>query len=153
MKFPTPLEPYRWMIEIAAAVILVTTLSVMWNNHNVEQQRLGAQAILQADQKARDEQKQQDAAKFAAAGETHAKEMGDIAAYNFDAGQSSVVCHNRTPRGNVPATVVHGDTGAASAVVPGDVEVHHDITRPLQLLARRADKLSADARQLSSEAH
>lgn len=66
-----------------------------------------------------------------------------------------VVCHS-TASGAGPMSTAIGlpDGGSAAAVVVhGDADVHPDITDALQVLALRADKLAADARELNSAAH
>jgi len=66
-----------------------------------------------------------------------------------------VVCHaDESDPGTVSAAPgVPADGGAAAGVVPDDTGVHPDITPALVLLARRADRLSADARRLNSAVH
>lgn len=66
-----------------------------------------------------------------------------------------VVCHaDESDPGTVSAAPgVPADGGAAAGVVQSGAGVHPDITPALVLLARRADRLSADARRLNSAVH
>ena len=64
-----------------------------------------------------------------------------------------VVCYTPRP-GPVPSSAgVSTGGGTASAVVPEDAGVHPDISEALGLLAKRADKLAADARELDALTH
>jgi hypothetical protein len=64
-----------------------------------------------------------------------------------------VVCHASGGSPVPGAASVSGGGGPPAAVVPEDAGVHPDIGPALGLLARRADKLAADARELNSLTH
>ena len=153
MNFPTPLTPYRWAIELGVVAVMAITFSVMWHNHNVKEQEIGAQRVILADKTATDRQKAIDDKKIKDAGDAHAQEIAKINAFATGGGDFHVVCRATYPPRSVPAPGVHDGDSTTAALVQPDAGVHPDIVPALRLLAKRGDVLSADTRQLNAETH
>lgn len=156
-----PAIPARLLVEIIAALALITAGIVAWQMHDRTEQALGAQRIRDADAAAVVKQAAavkaqalQDAAKLAEAHRDHEKELSALAVQYGN--QSRVVCHSTVPPGARPVPDAPGPAtrpGAPAGVLRADADVHPDITGALYLLARRADTLAADARELERAAH
>jgi hypothetical protein len=138
--------PLRLYLYAGLAALLVA--GFFWYRHTLIVE--GEAKIIAADRAAAERQARADEAKLATARTEHEKELAQIAAAQFDAGRTSVVCYSSRP---VRPPAVSGGGSPAPAVVSGPPEVHPDITGLLFLLAKRADKLSADARELNAATH
>jgi hypothetical protein len=138
--------PLRLYLYAGIAALLV--VGFFWYRHALIVE--GEAKIIAADRAAADRQAKVDEAKLVTARTEHEKELAQIAAAQFDAGRTSVVCYSSRP---VRPPVVSGGGSPAPAVVPADASVHPNVEPALFLLAKRADKLSADARELNAATH
>ena len=143
-------------IHVIYAAIIVAILGggATWLHYrDMRYEEAGVQKQLAADKKVNDLQVKLDEAKKAKAGEVNAKDLADIASYNFNAGKSSVVCYSTRPASQVPAaTVLNSGSPPASVVAPSD-GLHPDISGALKVFATLAARLQADANRLNAETH
>lgn len=96
----------------------------------------------------------QDQARLQLARRSHELEIAQLAVAARKPLPSVRLCSDTRLAGPVSApTVISGGADPAAGLLPGDFVVHPDLTPALDLLVQRADKLSADARELNSAAH
>lgn len=149
-----PLLPLRVYLYAAAAISLAVLL-LAYRSHliglgearGVEHDRVAAEAQREA---VAAEAKRW-AAKLQDARTSHDAE---VAALLVPAAVHHIVCHDAPRPGPVPGPAgVSTGAGPAPGVVQQDAGLHPDIGPALDLLARRADKLAADARELDALTH
>ena len=143
----------RLAIEIVAGLALLALLGGLWLRHDNHLIDEGIQKQVATDKAAASAQKAWDDAKLKRVGESHATEKRDLQAALDAALAKPPVVRCYSTASSVPAANVPGSPSAAAAVLHEDDAVHPDISRPLLLLAGRADKLSADARELDAATH
>ena len=142
-------------LYLYAGLLAALLAAGLWYRHTLIAE--GEARVIAADRDAADKQREAVAAEakkwsktLEIARESHDAEVASVLA-PFPVHR--VVCHASDP-GPVPGSQgVSTGTGAPAAVVPEDAGVHPDIGPALGLLAKRADKLAADARELDSLTH
>jgi hypothetical protein len=139
----------RLEIEILVFLFLSMSFGLWLHARDVRFEKQGIQKQAQVQKEAATKQKEIDDQKIKEAGEQYAKDMADIAKYNFDGGTSSVVCHT-TPR-RMPETPVRPNGTETTPVVASDDVVHPDIRPALEMYARLAARLQAGANRLDDE--
>jgi hypothetical protein len=153
MSLFSPLAPYRLLIELGVVVVASGVLYGMWVHHDHVMIKQGQDQIIAADKAATDKQAKIDAVVIKTSEDKHAQEIDALkTAYltPIDLGRK-LMCFSTPNR--VPEAPVLINTGPAPVVVQPDMGVHPDLSAAIKLLLKRADGLSADARELVSETH
>jgi len=140
-------------LEILAGLLSALALFIAWDHwHSLKVgEREGIAAQVAAEKRAAAKQQAKDDAVLLAAKDAHAKEIAELDQHYAAALPVSVRCYPSTSR--VPAAGLPLDRSPAPVMVQHDAEVHPDITGPLRVLLGRADRLSADARELNAAVH
>jgi hypothetical protein len=150
----------HWKIAVGAALAIF----VWWRLHALEAAafKRGYQQAVSENAKALDDWRQRydaqvrkDEERIASAHRSHELELAQLAALHSQP-LPRIVCRrtDESRAGDVSAGPgISGGTDSAAGVVPPDAGVHADIVPALFLLVERADRLSADTRELNSAVH
>lgn len=143
-------------ITIEAIGVVLLLFAFGWYSYSMENR--GVEKQLKRDLVAADQQREAVATeakawarKLANEGDRHASEIADLAAHQPKPGV--VRCYPAAPAAMPGPAGVPKGASATPGVVPGDAGLHPDIAPALRLLARRADRLAADARELDRLTH
>lgn len=139
----------RLAVEVVVVGLLIAAFAAWIHTREVQAEKRGIEKQVQVQKEAAAKQKEIDDQKLKEAGEQYAKDMADIAKYNFDGGTASVVCR-ATPR-RVPETGIPSSPNTVPGVVATDDVVHTDVTYALRVYAAGVAALAADHNRLVSE--
>ena len=143
-------------LYLYAGLLAALLAAGLWYRHSLIAE--GEARVVQADRDAADKQREAVAAEAKKWSKTLeiARESHDAetAALLVPTPTHHVLCHNAPGPSPVPGPAgVPSGASPAAGVVQQDAGLHSDIGPALDMLAKRADKLAADARELDSLTH
>lgn len=145
----------RLLIEVCAALLLSGSFYAWWIHHDHVWEKKGIDIQVAADKAGAIKQKAIDDKILADAKVSHANEIKSLKdAYLTPVGTSKrVMCYYQTQPSGVSESNIHDSTSTAPIVVQDDSGLYRERATAFELLLKRADGLSADARQLEQETH
>lgn len=145
----------RLLIEIIAGLLLTGGFVGWWIYHDHVEQKEGIAIQVKTETAAATKQKAIDDKILQEATNAHTKEISDLKnAYLTPVSTlEPVVCYYQAQPSSVPEANIHSSPSTAPVVVQDNSQLHRDIAAAFELLFKRADGLSADARQLEQETH
>lgn len=142
----------RLLIEALAALAIAGAAWGLWVHHDRVQQKIGAQAVIDADKAAVDRQKGLDDAKIAAAERTHEAEMAQ-AGLGYAAALAAIkprIVRIPAPLSPVPGADHPPDPGRPAGDRAENCQLSSEYQRAIYVLAWRVDELNAEARRVNA---
>lgn len=145
----------RWLIELIAVLLLGGGFYTWWIHHDHVWEKKGIDIQVAADKAGAAKQKIIDDRILKEAKDKHANEIKTLQdAYLTPVGTPKrVMCYYQTQSSSVSESNIHDSTSTAPVMVQDDSRVYRERAAAFELLLKRADGLSADARQLEQETH